>query len=75
MSDLNKNDTRIRTIRKDLGYTQEQFAEIMDMSISAFKRLDNGKTKLSIEKIYLLVERLNLSADYILYGKKLWENE
>lgn len=61
---------RLKEIRLELGYTQEQFAEIMEMSLSGYKKLESGEVKLSVEKIYILNKKLTLSADYILFGKK-----
>lgn len=56
---------RIKTVRKDLGYTQEQFAEILELSLSDCKKLESGEVHLTLDKIYLLKQKLGLSADYI----------
>lgn len=66
---------RIKTVRKDLGYTQEQFAEILELSVSGYKKLESGEVHLTLDKIYLLKQKLGLSADYILYGEKTELNE
>lgn len=45
---------RIKTVRKDLGYTQEQFAEILERSLSGYKKLESGEVHLTLDKICLL---------------------
>lgn len=56
---------KIKTVRKDLGYMQEQFAEILELSLSGYKKLESGEVHLTLDKIYLLKQKLGLSADYI----------
>lgn len=65
-----KQKSRIKTIREDLGYTQEQFAEMLELSLSGYKKLESGDVNLTLDKVYLLNNRLGLSADYILFGDK-----
>lgn len=65
-----KENVRIKRIRKELGYTQEQFAEILELSLSGYKKLESGEVNLTIDKIYMLNRRLGLSADYILFDEK-----
>lgn len=67
---MGKQNERLKIVREELGYTQEQFAEIMEMSLSGYKKIERGEVKLSLEKIYILNKKLGLSADYILFGKK-----
>lgn len=69
MSEL-KDSVRIKRIREELGYTQEQFAEILELSLSGYKKLESGEVNLTIDKIYMLNRRLGLSADYILFDEK-----
>lgn len=61
--------TRIREIRKCTGLTQEKFAEILDISISAYKKLESGDNQVSIDCLRNIKSKLNVSSDYILYGK------
>lgn len=78
MSEL-KTNVRLKRIREYLQYTQEQFAEIMEMSLSGYKKLESGEIKLGIDKLHILHEKFGLSADFILYDEKsefnaVWEN-
>lgn len=68
--DKPKEHSRIKMIRKSLGYTQEQFAEILDLSLSGYKKLESGDVNLTLDKIYILNKKLGLSADYILFDAK-----
>lgn len=68
--DKPKENSRIKMIRKSLGYTQEQFAEILDLSLSGYKKLESGEVNLTLDKIYILNKKLGLSADYILFDAK-----
>lgn len=65
-----KQTIRLKEIRKELGYTQEKFAEIMKMSLSGYKKLESGEIRKSVDKLFMLNERLGLSADYVLYDEK-----
>ncbi len=65
-----KEHTKIKEIRLELGYTQEQFAEIFDLSLSGYKKIESGEVKLTIDKLYILNEKLGVSSDYILFDTK-----
>ncbi len=76
MGELGVNEKlRIKTVREDLGYTQEKFAEILELSVSGYKKLESGEVHLTLDKIYLLKQKLGLSADYILYDEKAALND
>ena len=60
---------RIREIRKCAGLTQEEFAELLDISISAYKKVESGDNQASIDCLRNIKKKLNVSADYILFGK------
>lgn len=63
-----KINTRLKVIREELGYTQEQFAEILDMSLSGYKKIEGGDVNLGLDKMYIMNKRLGVSADYILFA-------
>ena len=60
---------RIRQIREDMGMTKEKFAKLLGISGQYLGVVEHGKSYLSIEKLKILCELTNLSADYILFGK------
>ena len=60
---------RIRKAREELGYTREQFAEKLDVSVSYLAELERGKTGISVKMLIKVCHVLGLSADYVLFGK------
>lgn len=60
--------TRIRRAREALGYTREQFAEKLDVSVSYLAEFERGRTGISVKLLTRVCEVLGLSADYILFG-------
>lgn len=70
---------RIREIRKNGSLTQEQLAEILDLSLSAYKKLESAENHISIETLRKLKQQLKVSSDYILFGEskdsdEAWES-
>jgi transcriptional regulator with XRE-family HTH domain len=61
--------TRIRKAREDLGYTREQFAEKLDVSVSYLAELERGRTGISVKTLIKVCDILGLSADYVLFGE------
>ena len=60
--------TRIRQAREDMGYTREQFAEKLDVSVSYMAEVERGRTGISVKMLIKICNLLGLSADYILFG-------
>lgn len=60
---------RIKYIRTQLGFTQEAFAEQLDISYSAYKKLESGENLPSIETLCKFKNRFHISSDYILFGE------
>ncbi|MGM9681299.1 MAG: helix-turn-helix domain-containing protein [Eubacteriales bacterium] len=59
---------RINIRRKELGMTQEQLAEFMDVSIQMISNLELGKKAIRPENLVKLCSVLKISADYVLCG-------
>lgn len=59
---------RIHNRRRELGLTQEQLAELMDVSIQMISNLELGKKAIRPENLAKLCRVLDISADYILLG-------
>ena len=49
--------------------TKEEFAKLIGISGQYLGLVEHGKNYLSIEKLKVLCDLTNLSADYILFGK------
>lgn len=60
---------RIRQLRLECGATQEQFAELLEISVSAYKKIESGENQITIDGLRKLEDRLNISADYLIFGK------
>lgn len=40
---------RLKMLREQLGYTQEQFAEKLDISVSTVKKMETGEYNISLD--------------------------
>ena len=60
---------RIKNIRENMKMTKEEFAKLIGFSGHYLGLVEHGKNYLSIEKLKVLCDLTNLSADYILFGK------
>lgn len=74
MVDLVEIGKRIQGRRKQMGLTQEQLADKMDVSIQMVSNLERGNKSIRIENLIKLSEILNISTDYILTGKETTED-
>ena len=70
MADLKQIGKRIQACRRQRGYTQEQIADMMDVSIQMVSNLERGNKAIRIENLINLCQILNVSTDYILTGKE-----
>lgn len=61
---------RLRYIRESAGLTQEQFAEILGISASAYKKVESGENQVSLSSLRNLYNEMCVSSDFILFGKK-----
>lgn len=52
-----------------MGYTQEQIAAMMDVSIQMISNLERGNKAIRIDNLVNLCQLLEVSTDYILTGK------
>lgn len=61
---------RIRKGRENLGYTREQFAEMLEVSVSYMAEVERDRTGISVKMLIKICKVLGLSADYILFGSE-----
>ena len=59
----------LRRQRKKLKMTQEDTAELLEMSTTFYGEIERGNKRLSIEKILLVYERMGLDPTYLLTGE------
>lgn len=69
-ADLTGIGKRIQIRRKQQGYTQEQLAEMMNVSIQMVSNLERGNKAIRIDNLINLSQILDISTDYILTGKE-----
>lgn len=62
---------RLRKIRESLGYSQEQFASVLGISTSAYKKVESYERQISLTNLKKVHEELHVSTDYILFGEKV----
>ena len=67
---LTNMGSRIALRRKELHLTQEQVAESMGVSLQTISCIELGKKAIRPENLANLCICLNISSDYILYGKR-----
>lgn len=61
---------RISRRRKELCLTQEQLAEKMGLSLQSISCIELGKKAIRPENLANLCTHLDVTTDYILYGKR-----
>ena len=60
---------RLRTSRKAKGLTQAQVADMLDMSCNFYGEIERGNCRLSIEKLLLVHQRLEIDLTYLITGE------
>ena len=65
-----KMGERLREYRTELHYTQETTAELLEMSLTYYGRIERGINGLSLEKMILAYHRLDADPLYLLTGEK-----
>ena len=67
--------TKIQTLRKQRGLSQEQLAEILGVSRQAVSKWEAGQSVPDIDKIVLICDYFGVTTDYILRNEKLPKTE
>ena len=57
---------RLRDLREDNDYTQEQIAKYLNVKQNTYSQYENGKRQITIEVLILLADLYHTSTDYIL---------
>lgn len=57
---------RVKRLRKERRMSQEQLAELIDVSIPHMSNIENGKTKFSLQVLIDLANALQVSPDFLL---------
>ena len=56
----------IKDLREDKGLSQQEIAKIIKTTQQQYSKIEMGKSDISGEKLMLLAEFYNVSADYLL---------
>lgn len=60
---------RLQDARRNGGYTQEEFAESLDIGVDHYRKLESGKYGLRADKILTLFEMYKINPTYLITGK------
>ncbi len=60
---------RIYNLRREKNITQEQLAELVNLSVTQVSKLENGKSRLSLDSLINIATVLDASTDEILFGR------
>lgn len=61
---------RLQTARENSGYTQEVFAETLDVGVEHYRKLESGAYGLQPEKMLILYEKYKIDPTYLITGEK-----
>ncbi|MCR5417658.1 MAG: helix-turn-helix domain-containing protein [Lachnospiraceae bacterium] len=62
---------RISLLRHDRGMTQEEFAELLDVTVKHISAVESGRSSFSIPKLVHICDILDCSLDYLIRGKQI----
>ena len=65
--DYEKIGIRVRLFRRRKGLSQEQLAELVDISVPHMSHIETGNTKLSLPVFVALAEALGVRTDELLH--------
>ncbi|MBR6228172.1 MAG: helix-turn-helix transcriptional regulator [Eubacterium sp.] len=75
MDNLNqKIGARLRCVREEAGFTVKQVAELLGISESHYRRIENGHHTLVPEKIITLYTYMNVDPLFLLTGERRMES-
>ncbi len=61
---------RLQNARENSGYTQETFAEALDVSVEHYRKLESGAYGLQPEKMLILYEKYKIDPTCLITGEK-----
>lgn len=73
--ELNAMSKRIKKRRKQLGFTQEQMAEKIDLTSSSYTKIENAFQTPSLRTLNKISLVLHISLDYIVFGEEISGSE
>lgn len=61
---------RLKQIRENKRCSQSEFAAILGIGDEHYRKLENGSTGLTLEKVYLLNQKCNIDPTYLIIGRQ-----
>ena len=61
---------RLKDIRENCGYTQEVFAEKLDVGVEHYRKIENGSYGLQPDKFLKLYHSFSIDPSYLITGVK-----
>ncbi|MBR1634550.1 MAG: helix-turn-helix transcriptional regulator [Lachnospiraceae bacterium] len=61
---------RLRRIREEKGLTQQQLSEISGVHRQQISTIENARASISLDNFIWLVDALESSFDYVVFGKR-----
>ena len=61
---------RLRLRREELGMTQKEAADLLEMSETFYGEIERGNRRLSIERMILVHERMDMNLTWLLAGEQ-----
>lgn len=61
---------RIKERRIELSFTQEQIAELIELSYSSYTKIENAFQTPSLDTIIAISKILDISLDYLIFGNE-----
>ena len=68
--DVKETAERIRNLRTGIGLTQNEAAEKMELSLSGYRKLEQGQNGGSIDSLIMVANYYHISLDYLVYGEE-----
>lgn len=67
--------SQIRAARENVGYTQQEFAEIIGISTQYMSHLENGKYSVPLTLLRNICKALSVPADRLIFGEAIQKND
>lgn len=59
---------RIKTVRKEKGWSQDYLSEKLDVSIAYLSRVERGSSEINLKRLFEISEILEVPIEYLLNG-------
>ena len=63
-------ESEVQTMRENSGYTQEAFAEALDIGVEHYRKIELGMYGLQRENMLILYKKYKIDPTYLLTGEK-----